>query len=88
MSLPCSCYYDLNPVDIRWEWPSGYSTLQTKRTRKCVSCGDKIGIGDMVASFFYGIRSQNIKSKSTSTERTLSMVRPVQPITIANDVPI
>ena len=51
MSLPCSCYYDLNPVDIRWEWPSGYSTLQTKRTRKCVSCGDKIGIGDMVASF-------------------------------------
>jgi len=51
MSLSCSCYHELEPGDIRWDWPSDYSTLQTKRTRKCVSCDDKIGIGDVVAQF-------------------------------------
>ena len=51
MSLSCYCddYYP-DPGDILWLWPNDYSTLATKRSRKCCSCGVKITPGETVGA--------------------------------------
>ena len=49
MSLSCGCDVD----DYSWwyipdEW---FASLQTKRMRKCTSCGEKIAVGDECLKF-------------------------------------
>lgn len=48
MSLSCSC-------DDEFDWyylePSDFSTLTTKRSRKCCSCGSRIAVGSDCARF-------------------------------------
>lgn len=51
MSLTCQYEYDPEPGDVCWDIPADYTTLKTKRARKCVSCGDRIEPGDIVAAF-------------------------------------
>ena len=51
MSLSCNCDFEAEGGDICWWWPSDYSTLKTKRARKCCSCGDRIEVGDIVAFY-------------------------------------
>ena len=48
MGLTCSCDFDddYEPGTKLWMHPDGYTTLGTKRSRKCGSCGDKINVGD------------------------------------------
>jgi hypothetical protein len=50
MSLSCSCG---DPEDCDWYWhePADYSTLDTKRRRRCKSCGTLIDVGSIVAMF-------------------------------------
>ena len=48
MSLSCSCSEDGD----RWHYgPQDYSPLATKRSRKCVSCGSRIAVGDLSVRF-------------------------------------
>ena len=49
MSLSCSC----NDDDCAWYYytPNDFSTLATKRSRKCCSCGSKITPGDECVTF-------------------------------------
>ena len=52
MTLSCYCDYDWpEPGSVRWFWPNDYSTLQTKRSRKCCSCGERIEGGATVAAY-------------------------------------
>lgn len=48
MSLSCYCGDD-------YEWwynpPNDYSYLDTKRSRKCCSCGERIAVGELQATF-------------------------------------
>jgi len=57
MSLSCSCY---EPDDPEWWWfcPDDYSVLNTKRARRCKSCGEKIPVGSVIAKFERGRRSK------------------------------
>lgn len=50
MSLSCSCDFD---GDFDWYYmrPEDYSTLKTKRRKRCSSCGDLIDIGAISTSF-------------------------------------
>jgi len=48
MSLSCSCYDDGDWSYIR---PEDYTTLNTKRSRKCCSCKATIKVGDLCAKF-------------------------------------
>lgn len=48
MGLTCYCGGE---YEWFYEGPNDYETLQTKRSRKCCSCGGKIEIGDVVTSF-------------------------------------
>ena len=50
MSLSCSCDFG-GECDWYFDTPSDYSTLNTKRGRKCCSCGDKIKPGETVVRF-------------------------------------
>lgn len=45
MSLSCSCS-DVDGCDWYFAIPSDFSKLETKRSRKCCSCGAKIKHGD------------------------------------------
>ena len=49
MSLSCSCSYD----DAAWWYsaPNDYSTLTTKKRKRCSSCHNLIDIGSIVAPF-------------------------------------
>ena len=48
MSLSCDCYYD----DADWFYePQDVSPLNTKRSRKCCSCKEKIAVGDDAKAF-------------------------------------
>lgn len=51
MSLSCYC-------DNDGEWwhfaPDDFSTLDTKRSRKCCSCGERIAVGDVCGKFDRG----------------------------------
>lgn len=49
MGLTCEC----GDFDSDWYWQdvSDYKPLNTKRSRKCCSCGDKIRPGDTCISF-------------------------------------
>lgn len=49
MSISCGCDYD----DFTWHYtaPEDFSTLKTKRFRKCCSCGCRLEPGDTVAEF-------------------------------------
>lgn len=51
MSLSCSCEYYPEAGSVMWEWPTDYTPLNTKRSRNCCSCGDKIATGSLVAAF-------------------------------------
>lgn len=52
MGLSCDCGdYD---GDEWWWCPNAYSTLDTKRRRRCVSCDDLIAVGAIVAKFTRG----------------------------------
>lgn len=47
MSLSCaSDEFDSDGYDWWWCWHREPITLQTKRSRKCCSCGEKINVGD------------------------------------------
>jgi hypothetical protein len=50
LSLSCSCDYDGGD---NWKYtpPKDYSTLATKRARRCCSCKEKISVGDMCGVF-------------------------------------
>lgn len=50
MSLSCYCESD---GDFEWYYlpPNDFSTLETKRSRKCSSCKQKIKVGETVAKF-------------------------------------
>lgn len=48
MSLSCGyCDYDFEPGWTVWYDPGDYMELDTKRSRKCCSCGGKIAVGDV-----------------------------------------
>lgn len=49
MVLMCSCDFDPEPGMRLWEDPKDYTTLATKRSRKCCSCGCRINVGDTCA---------------------------------------
>ena len=49
--LACSCPAVDDSTPEWCEGPSGYSTLQTKRPRRCASCGEKIEVGSLCARF-------------------------------------
>lgn len=52
MSLTCECPYD-DDGDAAWYWwaPKDYSLLETKRSRRCSSCGTLIKPGATVLRF-------------------------------------
>ena len=51
MSLSCECYDDDYGDGWFFYKPDDYSTLKTKRARRCCSCGDRIAVGDTVVEF-------------------------------------
>lgn len=53
MGLSCECDYEHDFCDHEWLWytPNDYGVLSAKRSRKCVSCGDRIEVGAVVACF-------------------------------------
>ena len=48
--MPLTCDSD-GDYDWFYESPADYSTLATKRSRKCCSCKSRIAIGDTVLKF-------------------------------------
>lgn len=50
MPLSCSCP---EVEDAEWWWfgPDDYSVLDTKRARRCKSCGELVPVGSIVAKF-------------------------------------
>jgi hypothetical protein len=46
MSLFCDSGYDHGGADWWWYQPADEAPLTTKRSRKCCSCGEKVGVGD------------------------------------------
>lgn len=48
MGLTCSCG---DGYEWFYEGPKDYSVLDTKRSRKCESCGDRIELGETVGKF-------------------------------------
>lgn len=48
MGLMCSCDNEAEPGEILWCGPQEYSTLQSKRRKRCCSCGELISIGATV----------------------------------------
>jgi len=46
MSLFCDAGYDHDGTDWWWYQPADEAPLTTKRSRKCCSCGAKVGVGD------------------------------------------
>ena len=64
MSLSCYCDYDPDAGDVLWNWPADYSVLDTKRSRKCCSCGERIEVGELVARFSrYKVPESDIEVK-------------------------
>lgn len=49
MSMSCSCDYEGG--DWYYYKPADYSILETKRARRCCSCGERIVRGDTVVKF-------------------------------------
>lgn len=49
MSL--SCYCDSDDADWYYEPADDFSVLDTKRSRRCCSCGEKIAVGEDVLRF-------------------------------------
>ena len=45
MSLQCDFDCEAEPGDVFWCAPREMTTLQTKRGRKCCSCGKRIDVG-------------------------------------------
>ena len=50
MPLSCGCNYD-GDYSYYFEIPSDYSTLNTSRRVRCVSCKSLIDVGDTIVSF-------------------------------------
>ena len=46
MSLFCDAGYDHDGADWWWYQPADEAPLATKRSRKCCSCGGKVGVGE------------------------------------------
>ncbi len=46
MSLFCETDGDYGDADWWWHQPQDEAPLTTKRSRKCCSCGQKVGVGD------------------------------------------
>lgn len=47
MSISCaSDSFDSDACDWWWIWDQAQTTIQTKRSRKCCSCSEKIKVGD------------------------------------------
>lgn len=46
MSLFCGTDGDYGDSDWWWHQPEAEAPLGTKRSRKCCSCGQKVGVGD------------------------------------------
>ena len=51
MSLICGCDYGFGDYDWYWYEPEDYKNLDTKRSRKCRSCGNRIAVGDLCIEF-------------------------------------
>lgn len=51
MGLSCDCDYEPEPGDVCWWKARDFSTLESKRSKRCCSCGDKIRPGGTVAAF-------------------------------------
>lgn len=51
MGLTCNCEWDPEPGSVCWEIPAKHTTLKSKQSRKCCSCGERIEVGDCVAAF-------------------------------------
>jgi predicted RNA-binding Zn-ribbon protein involved in translation (DUF1610 family) len=51
MSLSCSCG-DYGDADWWWDLAGDFSILDTKRSRRCTSCGAKLKPGDEVVTVF------------------------------------
>jgi hypothetical protein len=49
--LSCSCPDYDDDVSYWYTPPEDYSVLDTKRSRKCKSCGARIAVGDLTAKF-------------------------------------
>lgn len=49
MGLTCSCDYEADPGETIYYAPDDYTTLKTKRSRKCESCHKKIAVGSICA---------------------------------------
>lgn len=49
--MPLTCDCDSGNSDWYYHGPEGYSTLDTKRGRKCCSCGKRIVVGETVVAF-------------------------------------
>lgn len=50
MPLSCSCP-DADDAEWWWFHPGDYSVLDTKRARRCKSCGELIPVGSLVTKF-------------------------------------
>jgi hypothetical protein len=48
MSVACDCDTD---GDWYYLGPDDFTVLETKRSRKCMSCGERIAVGDECAEF-------------------------------------
>ena len=59
MSLSCECDYDYDGDGWFFYKPSDYSTLKTKRARRCCSCGEPIAVGNTVVKFDRARRPRN-----------------------------
>ncbi len=55
MPLSCSCDYDWEPEPGAWEFDReqdvDFEPLQTSKRKRCVSCRELIGIGDLCLRF-------------------------------------
>lgn len=51
MGLSCDYDYEPEPGDVCWEWPDKLKPLDTKRSRKCWSCGAKIALGALALRY-------------------------------------
>jgi predicted RNA-binding Zn-ribbon protein involved in translation (DUF1610 family) len=51
MSISCDCYYDGDKYDGYYYVPDDFTTLETKRRKKCISCKRLMNDGDVCVKF-------------------------------------
>jgi hypothetical protein len=68
MSVACDCSTD---GDWYYYGPSDFQVLDTKRSRKCYSCGERIAVGDECASFPRYRPARDDFSRASYIEQTI-----------------